>query len=264
MLDEIDVLRREELNEIEGYLLEKLIHESEHTILITVGRSFPLFNSFALRRPYFLLSAFDEKTVGNQLDKLKPGLSPIASKVLELGNGIPGNTTKLAKYVVDEPLSIQNELEAVQSLLADVKDGIEKRFHPIIETICVLQAFFHEDVDPLARNHPALGESWDEIRLRELFGELRQVQIGPGGLMNWDREKKGWVMDEPTRALFEKELQMRDPELWKQLHCTAYRMYKQWGNRYNSQLYKDKAEYHWQRLQSAGFACDDVDVRIEP
>jgi len=74
--------------------------------------------------------------------------------------------------------------------------------------------------------------------------------------VDWDREKKHWAMDESTRDLFEKELQMRTPELWKKLHCTAFRMYQEWGQKYSSDMYQNKSSYHQQRLQSAGMVCD--------
>jgi hypothetical protein len=139
-----------------------------------------------------------------------------------------------------------------------VKTEIEPRFHPLMEAICILQSFFPEDTSSLIKSHPALGEQWDEARIKELFPELKQVQIGPGGLINWDKEKRSWVMDKTTRLLFERELHLRDPELWKQLHCTAYQMYMQWGEEFKSQLYEEKANYHQQCLQSVGMSCDDL------
>jgi len=255
-LDEINVPQRKELQDIEENLLEELVHSNRLVILITAGRSYPMLNDFALRPSSantFVLRAFDEKTTGEQLEKLKPGSALIASKILELGGGVPGNNTKLAEHVVGEPPQMPNELQAVQSLLADVKGEIEDRFHAVIEAICILQEFFPEEAFPLVKNHPDLGEQWDESRFKEIFPELKQVQIGPGALISWDREKRSWRFDEPTRALFERELRMRDPELWRKLHCTAYQMYKQWGEELNSQLYRARAEYHQQSLQLAGF-----------
>ena len=262
-LDEINVPERKELQDIEEKLLVKLLHENERFVLITAGRSSPsMLIDFALRPSpanTFLLSAFDKKTTGEQLEKLRPGSESLAGKVLELGSGFPGNNTKLAGHIVGEPPNILNELQAVQSLLADVTEEIEGPLRPILETICVLQAFIPEDVAPLIKSHPALGEQWTEARIKEVFPELKQVQIGPGGLINWDREKRSWIMDEPTRSLFERELKMRDPDLWVKLHCVAYQMYKNWGKDFSSQLFKDKAVYHQQCLQSAGMGCDDLE-----
>jgi len=263
--DEINMLNRAQLQGVEDQLFRRLVHDNGHLVLVTAGRSSPsMLNDFALRpslRNTFHLSTFNEITTRKQLETLGPGVANLAGKVMELSNGIPGNTIKLVEYAVGDPPDIP-ELPAVQSMLADVKDGIENRFHPIIEIICILQVFFPEDVVPIARNHPALGEEWDEARLNDVFRELQEVQVGPGGLINWSREKKGWVMDEPTRALFERELQMRDPELWRKLHCTAYKMYKYWGDTINSQLHI-VANHHWQCLKSAGCTCDDVEVEIE-
>ena len=255
-LDEINVPEIGELHAIEETLLQDLLHGNERVILITAGRSYPMLNDFALRpntTNTFLLSAFDEKTTAEQLERLKPGSAAVASDVVELSAGVPRNNTKLTGHVVGNPPNIPNKLAAVQSLLTDIKRGIEERFHPVVETICILLGFMPEDVWPLIETHPALVKKWDDSLFRKSFPELRQVQIGPGSLIHWEREKKHWVMDEPTRLLFERELRLRDEDLWRKLQATAYRMYKKWGKEYNSQSYKDKAAYHQQCLRAAGY-----------
>jgi len=266
LLDEIGVVEKMDLQKIEEHLLEILLQDNKRVVLITAGRTPPMLNTFNLRsnsKNTFLLPVFDAKTTGEQLEVLRHGSANLAAKVQALGGGVPGNNTKLVGYAVDEPPSISDELHAVQSLLANMKEEIDKRFHPLIETISILRTWYPEDLVPLFETHPLLPGQLDEVRIRAALTELKQIQIGPGDLFNWDREKKSWVMDESARALFERELQMRDSELWRKLHCTAYQMYKQWGDEYNSQLYKEKAKYHWKRLQSAGFTCDDVEVTIE-
>lgn len=260
LLDEMNVPERKELQAMEENLLEELLHGNGHVVLITAGRSHPMLNDFALRPSStntFPLAAFDEKTTGEQLEKLRPGLAPMAGKVLELGGGVPGNNTKLAAQVIGAPPHVSDELQAVQALLADVNAEVEEGFRSIIEAICILQAFFPEDVAPLVKAHPDLGEQWDEASIKQVFPALKQIQIGPGGLINWDREKRSWAVDEPTRALFEKELKMRDLALWRKLHCIAYQMYIQWGKELSSQLYTDKAEYHQRCLRLAGLDCSD-------
>jgi hypothetical protein len=237
------------MQEIEEYLLVNLLHNNR-AILITAGRSLPsAFNDFALRHNSsntFLLSAFDEEKTGKQMESLKLGSRKLAGKVMKLGNGIPGNTAKLVQHIVGDPLDIPNATKAVQSLLDEIKEtnDIKERHHPMLEAISILQGFFPEDVVLLFQCHPLLGRGWDESRVKDVFLELSRIQVGPGGLVDWDREKKHWAMDESTRDLFEKELQMRDPELWKKLYCTALDMYQKWGQKYNSDKYRNKANYH--------------------
>jgi hypothetical protein len=265
-LDEIDLPTKAELQGIEEHLLEKLLHDNERVVIITAGRVPAGLNDFALRPSAankVMLSAFDVDTTGKQLEKLRSGSVSLAGKIRELGGGIPGNNTKLSVHVVGDPPKIPDELKAIQTLLGDLKRGIAERFHRVLEAMCVLQAFFPEDAAPLVESHYALTGLWDENKIKEAFPELKQVQIGPGGLINWDREKKSWAMDEPTRLLLERELQMRDPELWRKLHCTAIHMYMQWGEELKSQLYKDKADYHQRCLQSAGLGCADLETRVE-
>lgn len=260
-LDEMNIPRREELRGMEEHLLERLIEDNKRVVLITAGRSPAGLNHFSLRPNSvntLLLSVFDEKTIGEQLEKLKPGSALVAGKVLELGGGVPGNNRKLAEFVVGDPPNIPNELQAVQSLLSDVKHEIEERFHLILEAICILSVFMPDDTISLLEDHPMLGDGWHERKIKQVFTDLNKVQFGPSELIRWDKEKKSWVMDERTRTLFEQELRMRDPELWRKLHCTAYRGFKKWGEELNSQLYRDKAMYHQLCLQSAGIDCNDL------
>lgn len=264
-LDDINIPSNKDMREIEEYFLENFLHGNNRSFLITAGRSYPsVFNDFALRpnsSNILPLSAFDEEKTRRQIELLKPGAGKLAKILLKLGSGVPGNTVKLAELIIGDPLGIPNEMQAIQSLLDVIKKNnkIEAQFYPMLEAISILQGFFPEDVTPLFQNHPQLEVGWDERRVKEVFLELSRIKVGPGGLVDWDRDKKHWAMDESTRDLFEKELQMRDPELWKKLHCTALGMYQKWGENYNSDLYRNKSTYHKQRLQSVGLNCSDLE-----
>lgn len=262
LLDEINILSNKDMQDIERLFLADLLHANHRVVLITAGRSIPsVFNDFALRPNFsniFLLPVFDEEKTSEQIRSLKPGSEVLANKIWKLGSGVPGNTVKLVDCVSDDNFNTLNEKLAIQSLLDEVKRAnyIEERYYPILEAISILQGFFPEDLVPLFQIHPQLSNGWDESKVKEVFLDLSQVQVGPGGLVDWDREKKHFAMDESTRALFEKELQMREPELWKKLHCTALGMYREWAQKYNSDMYRNKSNYHQQRLQSAGMTCE--------
>lgn len=259
-IDEVDSLSPDSRKEFESLLFMHLLR-NPRTLLVLAGRTIVHWSDFTLAaHPYntFKLFPFDVDMTRKQL-KLKEEHRNLATKIHTLGDGVPGNIARLADHVMGEPPSILDELQAIQSLLSSKKEEVEERFIPILEAICILREFFPEDVVPLVNIHPALGGQWNEASVGELFRELRQVQVGPGGLINWDRDKKSWAIDEPTRALFEKELKMRDPDLWKKLHCTAHWMYKAWGEEFNLQLHRDKAAYHQNCLQSVGMNCDGME-----
>lgn len=261
-LDGVNILSQKEIREIEDYLLVKFLHANDYSILVTAGRPHPaMFNDFALRpnlHNIFPLPVFDEKKTSEQIRSLKPGSEVLANKIWKLGSGVPGNTVKLVDRVSDDNFNTLNEKLAIQSLLDNIKreNHIEERYYPILEAISILQGFFPEDVIPLFQSHPKLVSSWDEGKIKEVFLNLNKFQIGPGALIDWDRNKKYWVMDESTRNLFEKELQLREPELWKKLHCTAMSVYKKWSQAYASDMYKEKSNYHLQCLQLAGMSCE--------
>jgi hypothetical protein len=265
LLDEINIPPLTDMREIEDYLLKKFIHDNKLAVLVTAGRSQPaMFNDFALRpnaSNIIPLSVFDEEKTGRQMKGLKPGSEELAGKVVKLGNGVPGNTVKLTEQVAGDPPTI-NELEAIHTLLEDIKTSnrIEERYIPMLEALSILQGFFPEDVVLLFQCHLQLaGDRWDEGNVKEEFLNLQDIKVGPGGVVDWDREKKHWAMDESTRDLFERELQMRDPELWRKLHCTALGMYREWGEKYNSEKFQRNSIYHQQRLQSAGTDCSDLE-----
>lgn len=265
LLDEVNLPSQKDMREIEGHLLAKFLYGNDRAILVTAGRSHPsVFSDFALRpnsSNIFPLPAFNEEKTSKQIEFLKPGAGKLAGKFVKLGSGVPGNTVKLAEHVSGDPPDIPNETQAVQSLLDDIKKAnkIEEQYHPMLEAIALLQGFFPEDVVPLFKKHPQLGSEWDEGKVKEVFLDLSRIQVGPGGLVDWDRNKKHWAMDESTRDLFEKELQMRESELWRRLHYTALDMYRQWGLKYDSDMYRNKSNYHQQRIKSAGLNYNDLE-----
>jgi hypothetical protein len=266
LMDEINIPPEDDMKRIEEHLLFKFIHNNKLAVLVTAGRSQPsIFNDFALRpnaSNTHHLPVFDEEKTSEQMEVLKPGSKQLAGKVQKLGNGVPGNTVELVSHIAGEPLDIPNEAQAVRSLLNDVKkeNKISELHIPMLEALSIMEGFFPEDVAPLFQRHPQLGAGWDERRVKEEFLRLKEIKVGPGGVVDWDRERKHWAMDERTRDLFERELQMREPpELWRKLHCTALEMYRAWGEKYNSDVYRNKSSYHQQRLQSAGLDCSDLE-----
>jgi hypothetical protein len=71
--------------------------------------------------------------------------------------------------------------------------------------------------------------------------------------VDWDREKSALAVEEQTRFSLEKELEIRDMNLWKALHCTAMKMYAEWAKEYGSDsIFANKSEYHKVQLMNAG------------
>jgi hypothetical protein len=259
-IDEIDTLSSEYRKDLEAHMLVELL-KKPRTLVVMAGRTPVFWSEFSLAlnpANTFVLDAFNEKNTGEQLEKIKQGSAPLSKKVHELGGGVPGNNRKLSEQLVGTPPVIPDDLIAIQSLLADVKKEIKSCFHSILEAICILPNFHPDDVALLLDVHPALDGYWDEARIRSVFTELNKVRVGPGGLIYYDGKKRNWVMDEPIRGLFEKELHLRAPELWRILHRTAWRMYKTWSEEFKSEVFNEKSAYHQQCLQSAGYTCDDL------
>jgi hypothetical protein len=67
-------------------------------------------------------------------------------------------------------------------------------------------------------------------------------------------------MDSYLRAQLEAELEEQKPKLWRQLHCTLFRLYAFWARDPKSlntaPHWQDESNYHAQRLRGADYDPD--------
>jgi hypothetical protein len=186
------------------------------------------------------LAFFDVEATGTQL-----GLdSKEAYEIWQQSRGCP-----LTNYFLSGQDGYRR---AANALLAGVSSPDRQR----IEALCVLR-FIREDHFPLM-----LAAYHDELELcRQDEGETdaQLASLLDLGLIRWDREIDGFVLDPAIRPLLERWLLESNRERWRRLQCEAYALYIDWLARDpgSARRWIDEIHYHGEQLQREGFELYD-------
>jgi hypothetical protein len=271
LLDEVGMLSRDQMMILEDKLLVPIIYLPKVVLVLTGRSAVTGWKDFALRPRrdfnYRELSSFNYEKTELQIAREKPAFKPLVKKIFDMSGGSPGNNKRILDQILDDSLQI-NELDAIRACNQELYDSVSEANNglpenlsvellPALEALCVLQDFDKEyEMPELLAAHKNVGGVWDVKRSAALFSILANIQIGPGKLIDWDSGKSAYAIEEQTRANLERELELRDKDLWTTLHCTAMNMYAQWAKdfeEYDSEVFRIKAEYHRTRLEQAGF-----------
>lgn len=275
LLDEVDVLSFEHIQSLENYLLDRIL-SLPNVIVVLSGRHLTKgWKEFALRpRDKFnviKLSSFDYEYTKKQIRAINPSFDNLVEEIHKISGGSPGNNMKIvgqlgdpSQFTEQKAINISNKEinDSLASIGGEGQETITSELQHALEALCVLQDFDKEYEMPIMLSaHPALNGDWTVQRCSELLHNLTKVQVGPGKLIDWGREENALVMEEQTRFSLEKELIMRDKELWKTLHCTAMKMYDKWAEQYGSEsIFADKVDYHKDQLENAGFNPSECNI----
>jgi hypothetical protein len=273
LMDEVNILSSDQIEDLEDYFLSHCI-SLPNTVLILTGRhSASGWKDFPLRPTHnknvIELLRFDLDYTQEQIEILNPNALDLAPKIFEISGGSPGNNKKILDQARGNPLQI-NDLSALRACNQELYDEvavvgqtlpqeIATELLPALEALCVLQDFDKEyEMPVLLAAHPDLNGIWDVKRSASLFNILSGIQVGRGRLVDWDKGKGAYAIEEQIRLNLEKELMIRDKDLWKTLHCTAMKMYAQWVNDYpDTDIFAGKSEDHKTQLGTAGFDPDN-------
>lgn len=270
LLDEVNMLSDDQVYSLEDRLLYPIL-KLPNIIVVLAGRHLVTgWKDFALR-PYqegdrenvLELSGFNFEYSQKQIQTINPNASDFVGEIHKISGGSPGNNKKIVEQLGDPPQF--DELNAIRACnrefftaLDSTKQGLPQstanELLSALQALCVLQDFDKEYEMPVMLSaHPTLNDSWAVQRCADLINILSKVQVGPGRLVDWDMEKNALALEEQTRFNLEKELKIRDVDLWKTLHCTAMKMYSGWADQYGlDSIFADKAEYHKAQLIKAG------------
>jgi hypothetical protein len=272
LIDEVNTLMRDgDLVKALEEFLESCLYLPK-TIFILAGRSLVTgWRNFDLRPTEDInireLGPFNYENTELQVINEKPAAKPLVKKIFDISGGSPGNNKSILDQISDDSPQI-DELDAIRACnrefyvaVGEVSNGLPEdlvvELLPALEALCVLQDFDKQyEVPVLFAAHNDLNGEWDVKRSAALFSVLANIQIGPGKLIDWDSGKSAYAIEEQTRANLERELELRDKDLWKMLHCAAMNMYARWAKdfeEYDSEVFRIKAEYHRTRLEQAGF-----------
>jgi hypothetical protein len=272
LMDEVNILSSEQIEALEDYFLFPFIN-LPNTVLILTGRhAISGWKDFSLRPTantnVIELFGFDFYDTQKQIEMLNPHANNLAPKVFEISGGSPGNNKTILNQAGGNPLQI-NELDALRACNQELYDAIKVVDHglhqdiavellPALEALCVLQDFYKEyEMPMMLAAHTGLHGVWDVRRSATLLSILSGIQVGPGRLVDWDKGKSAYAIEEQIRLNLEQELKIRDKDLWKTLHCTAMKMYSTWAKDYDSDIFGAKSEHHRTQLAAAGFDPDN-------
>ncbi len=276
LFDNVDTLSVDQVEELEDYFLENFLYLS-NTVLILTGRHLVTgWKNFSLRpgatENVIELLGFDLEKTTEQIKTLKPQAVNLAPNIFELSGGSPGNNKKIINQVVGSPPQIveldalrvcnQELYDALTAANQELPENLQTELLPALEALCVLQDFDKDyDMPILLATHIGLNGKWDSKRSNTLLNILHKIQIGPGKLIDWDKNKSAYAIEEQIRFILEKELKIRNKDLWKTLHCTAMKMYAEWAREYRgTDIFVKKSDYHKSRLAEAGFDPENCNI----
>lgn len=266
LMDEVSMLLDDQVYSLEDYLLTPALN-LPNIIMILAGRHLVTgWKNFDLRADeanVVELSNFDFEYSQKQIQSINSHANTLVTEIHEISGGSPGNNRKIVEQLGDQPhfngvdairVCNQEFYEALASVSEGQPDSVAIELLFSLEALCVLQDFDKEYEMPLMlAAHPTLYGDWTVQRCSSLLNILSEVQVGPGKLVAWSKEKNALAIEEQTRFNLEKELNIRDMDLWKNLHCTAMKMYAGWAVQYGADsIFADKAEYHKVQLIKAG------------
>lgn len=202
----------------------------------------------------------------------------LAERVIATGGGYPLTNHLLALALVQQALdvlpddqrdnaerltSILDQTQIDAAILEQVADRLleviptdeRHRLREAFEALCVLKDGFRENEMPYLlaarRNTTPEKPEYALPAIRNLRDRLLETN-----LVRW-RDKR-YAMDEAVRAVLEAYLKLARPDVWRRLHESAKQVYGEWGEKYRSAYYRDRAAFHERALSEATDAMVNV------
>jgi hypothetical protein len=245
LVDDAQDIEEEDRKALLEHILSPLAQKSDVLIVLT-ERGRPVFwpaPEFHEKSEDYRLGPFkDPKDVAQQVQKQVPDVKVPIAAVHSLGYGYPWSNYILACYLPDREAALEGCVEAFL-------EGLNGSKRPYLEALAVLKAFDEMHMKPMLQAYPECADkTWGRIACSRVKQELRETT-----LVCWDRDARGDVIDEPLRVVLEALLQERDRDLWIQLHCIAYGLYRDWAKKYQqSRLWwTDQMNHHAKKLKDA-------------
>jgi hypothetical protein len=155
----------------------------------------------------------------------------------------------LAKALDQTPIDVAILAQVADRLLEVIPADDRRSLREAFEALCVLKDGFRENEMPYLlaarRNQRPEGPEYGLPEMRKLRDRLLETN-----LVRW--QDKRYILDEAVRAVLETYLKRACSDAWKHLHECAATLYLEWGNRYNSAYYRDRAAFHTRVLASTG------------
>jgi hypothetical protein len=250
LLDEVNAPDDPFLDELLERVLAPLVQES-NVLIVLAERGQPHYwaaPEFREKADEFDLEPFTpddtKKQIKEQVSKTKAKSDIIVSRT----GGYPWANYIFARHLPDEKGGLER---CVELFLQDVEDELE----PYFKVLSVLRAFDETRMGLIFPSYPLFADqTWSYAICRDRRKELVKTT-----LTKWKEEERGYVLDSSLQIVLETLLYEQNHKLWKRLHCTAYRMYRDWAEKYEQSRtwWAKEAQYHAHRLKDAGHSPTD-------
>lgn len=264
LVDALDEVPPAWLQVLEERLFEPLVLRQSNVLIVMAGRNLHYnWTTLALRPPPdeqpIRLKPLNQENTREQLQCLEsqfPGAEMFAEQIYALTDGAPGGNVLIASQL-GQPPQMPNETQALMQhnakLLQDVPPDLRWCFY----ALCVPRGFHTEWMENLLPVADPGGRTWDFPACQSLIPQLTATRLVRA--YRKDGEYRYWL-DEYLGPRLELELQERDPDLWRRLHCTLICMYRAWVENPDfastAPRWQGEAAYHARRLQDAGYDPD--------
>ncbi|MGC9025460.1 MAG: hypothetical protein ACP5NB_11670, partial [Chloroflexia bacterium] len=248
LVDGVDELPLEfALNYLEQYVLGPFLKVGA---LVVLGGRLPKstenWASIALRgAEERVLSPFGPPEAEEQLQKRGFPLPVSVGDIVQRGSGYP-----LANLLLAEELRAGKTWgEALRAVADRFLQSVPPSARGDFQDLCILAGFNVEEMAELLSRPP--GDY--RLRLNEFLatrlvrweGEKRDVEMGSGESLQVEKE---YVMDEAVRRVLEESLRENDPAHWQALHRAAFNLYEGWAEKYPSNRWQQRQDYHRKRF----------------
>lgn len=209
---------------------------SGQTICIIASRQEVDWQSFDVRKRvnYRRIKPFDVAQVAEQLE---PSYGYLASTIIKLSFGLPAANQVLAeeikeisdveKQIPDEKFIQDHRTRLVKQklfkhLLYDkVMSQMQEEFK---ESLLALSPLRHFTVNIASRMLPKFTSAYQDITSGiETLTVIRDLISTT--LIDWDREKRGYAMEDPLRQIFALVFEAKNPDKFLALHQEAVELY---------------------------------------
>ncbi len=257
LADELDEIPPEWLRVLEAHLFAPLL-QPFHTLLVLAGRNLHHnWVNLALKPPpddqAIRLEPLDKQDTCHQLELQFPGTEILSDSIYALTGGVPGGNSLIASQA-GRPPHMPDETHALVQHNGQIMRDVPKDLHWCFYALCVARGFQTESMEYLLPIADPDGRHWDSSACQGLIPRLTHTRLVR--FYRRDGESRYWL-DEYLRPLLELELQKRDPDLWRKLHCALIRMYQIWvaNPRFadTAPRWQEEIDYHSRRLKAADY-----------
>lgn len=227
------------------WLEEKVLFpiiSTDQALLIFSGRRWRRWKIFEVRRriEYVALDAFDQKAVGDQLEKLHA--EALAASLFDYSFGHPLTTKAIyhtlaaqrpaaAPFVPEEVVTQEEAIRdtvyrqvVANHLLREIPEAQREILEPLLWAICILRKF-----NPTPLRHFAiqfLDADYDQRPGGFYLDIIRELQDST--LVQWSSAHSGYILHPVLRRVMAKNLLMRDRDEFRRRHEEAIGLYDGW------------------------------------